>query len=207
MIIPAILEKNWEEIEKKLEICREFATNVHIDFIDGLFADNTSFFDFEPFKKYSEYFHLEAHLMVEDPTQYLDDLSSCGFKTFIGHVEKMRDQVEFVAKGEALGYVGLALDLDSSISRIQVPLDDLDKILLMTVKAGKSGQQFNEFVDNKIKKLKSRYLGVIEVDGGISEKTLPIARDSGASSFCVTSHLFTENPVKNYRELENLLRD
>lgn len=206
MIIPAILEKDWGEIEKKLEICREFARSVHIDFIDGKFTDNTSFFEFEPFKKYSEYFNLEAHLMVDQPETYLNDLSEAGFKTFIGHIEKMYDQVEFVARGEELGAVGLALDLDSPINKIQVPLDDLDKILVMTVKAGKSGQEFNEFIENKIKKLKARYLGVIEVDGGVSIETLPIAKNAGATSFCVTSHLFGEDPANNYRELESLLK-
>src|SRR3989344_9689598 len=140
MIIPAILEKDWKEIEKKLEICREFANSVHIDFIDGKFADNMSFLDPQPFKKYSEYFTLEAHLMVEDPVKYLDNLSNAGFKKFTAHVEKMSNQVEFVAKGEQLGSVGLALDLNTPVSEIKVPLDDLDQILLMSVSAGASGQ-------------------------------------------------------------------
>ena len=45
MIIPAILEKNWHEIEKKLEISKIFGKNAHIDFIDGKFTDNISFLD------------------------------------------------------------------------------------------------------------------------------------------------------------------
>jgi ribulose-phosphate 3-epimerase len=207
MIIPAILEKDWEEIEKKLEICREFATHVHIDFIDGKFADNISFMDFEPFKKYSEYYSLEAHLMVDEPVNYLDKLVSAGFKTFLGHVEKMSDQIEFVAKGEELGEVGLAIDIDSSIDKISVSLDDLDRILLMSVKAGKSGQTFNPHIEGKIKKLRSKYLGNIEVDGGINAETFLTAKNAGATAFCVTSYLFRENPSENFRKLEALTRD
>ncbi len=207
MIIPAILEKNWEEIEKKLEICREFATNVHIDFIDGKFTNNTSYLEFDNFKKYSEYFNLEAHLMVEEPFDYLGKLADAGFKTFLGHVEKMSDQVEFVARGEELGEVGLAIDVDSSINEIKVPVDDLDRILLMSVKAGKSGQTFNPHIEGKIKKLRNKYLGKIEIDGGINDETFVIAKNAGVNAFCVTSYLFNNDPIGNFRRLEELARD
>src|SRR5690349_14801527 len=143
MIIPAILEKEWSDIEPKLEACREFANAIHVDFIDGKFAASTTFMDFEKFVPYSNYFLLEAHLMVENPVNYLASLSRAGFKRFLGHVEKMPDQVDFVAKGEQLGAVGLALDLQTPVSAISVSLNDLDQILLMGVKAGASGQQFD----------------------------------------------------------------
>lgn len=204
MIIPAILEKDWAELQKKLEACREFASSVHIDFIDGKFVNNKSYLEFGNFKKYSEYFNLEAHLMVEEPVEYLEDLSKAGFKTFLGHIEKMHDQVEFVAKGEALGEVGLALDLHTSIDDIEVVLDDLDRILLMSVVAGKSGQEFDENILEKIKDLRAQYLGNIEIDGGVNDKTLPKARTVGANSFCVTSYLFKDDPVKNFRTLESI---
>src|SRR4029078_11680397 len=113
MIIPAILEKDFEEIKKKLEICREFANTVHVDFIDGDFAPNKSCLDFASFKQYSDYFKLEAHLMVNEPVNYLDKLSEAGFRIFMGHVEKMGDQIEFVTRGQELGAVGLAFDLDT----------------------------------------------------------------------------------------------
>jgi ribulose-phosphate 3-epimerase len=207
MIIPAILEKDWVELQKKLEICREFASSIHVDFIDGKFVDNTSYLEFENFKKYSEYFNFEAHLMVEEPIEYLEKLSNAGFKTFLGHIEKMHDQVEFVAKAEALGEVGLALDLHTSLDDIKVSLDDLDRILLMSVVAGKSGQEFDESVLEKIKSLRSKYLGNIEIDGGVNDKTLPPAKAAGVNSFCVTSYLFKENPVENFRKLEKIVRD
>lgn len=205
MIIPAILEKNWEEIEKKLEICREFARAVHIDFIDGKFNPNTSFLEFEPFKEYSNYFTLEAHLMVEEPISYLPSLSSAGFKRFIGHVEKMSDQVEFVANGELLGGVGLALDLQTPLDAIKVSLDDLDQILLMSVNAGKSGQTFDNSIIEKIKSLRSKYLGNIEIDGGINDQTILFAKTASANTFCVTSFLFKEDPKEQYRMLQSLL--
>ena len=205
MIIPAILEKNWEEIEKKLEISKTLSKNIHIDFIDGKFTDSTSFLDEKPFKKYSSAFNLEAHLMVEEPINYLENLALNGFNKFIGHVEKMSDQVAFISKGEALGFVGLGIDLDTDLSEIKVSFEDLDQILLMAVKAGKSGQDFNPSVIKKIQTLRAKYLGNIEVDGGINDKTLIESKNAGANQFCVTSFLFKGNFQKQFNLLENLI--
>jgi ribulose-phosphate 3-epimerase len=205
VIIPAILEKNWEEIENKIEISKTLGRNVHIDFIDGKFTDNTSFLDPSPFKKYSNDLNLEAHLMVEEPVNYLESLALNGFNKFIGHIEKMKDQVEFIAKGEVLGAVGLGIDLDTDLNEIKVNLEDLDQVLVMAVKAGKSGQTFNSSVIEKIKILRGKYLGNIEVDGGINDKTLIEARNAGANQFCVTSFLFNEDPIKQFNLLRNLI--
>lgn len=205
MIIPAILEKDWTEIKKKLETSIEFASTVHIDFIDGEFVDNKSFLDFEPFKEYRQTFNLEAHLMVNEPINYLDKLADAGFSTFVGHVEKMSDQVEFVAKAEELGAASLALDLETSIDEIKVDLEDLDQILLMSVKAGRSGQEFDKSVLDKIKKLREKYFGKIEIDGGVNEETLKLAKSAGANNFCVTTSLFKENPKKEFELLSSLL--
>ena len=203
MIIPAILEKDWSEIERKLEICREFANTIHIDFIDGKFAPPTTFMDFEKFKPCSEYFLLEAHLMVEEPVNDLASFSRAGFKRFLGHVEKMSDQIDFSAKGEQLGAVGLALDLQSSIDAIKVSLNDLDQILLMSVKAGASGQKFDESVLIKVKELVDKSFENIEIDGGINNETLGISKRNGANIFCVNSYLFSSPSVEDqYRKLQ-----
>lgn len=205
MIIPAILEKDWVEIKKKLENCKQFASSVHIDFIDGEFSDNKSFLEFEPFKDYRQEFDLEAHLMVNEPINYIEKLADAGFNTFVGHIEKMNDQVEFVAKAENFGAVALALDLNTSIEEINVNLDDLDQILLMSVKAGKSGQEFDESVLLKIKALRSKFFGKIEIDGGINSKTLKLAKEAGVNNFCVTSALFKEDPRREFEYLKSLL--
>ena len=203
-IIPTILEKSWEEIEKKFEIYKGFAKFVHIDFLDGKFEENITFLDPEPFSKYSKYFDLEAHLMVEEPIDYIENLSSSGFKTFLGHIEKMSDQVEFVAKAEVLGAVGLALDIDTPISDIKVSYEDLDRILLMGVHLGASGRPFEEKVFEKIETLKTSGFTNIEIDGGVSEVTLPKLKEKGANMFCVNSFLFKGDPKKQFEFLQSI---
>lgn len=204
-IIPTILEESWEEVEKKFKAYESFANTVHVDFIDGKFADSLTFLDPNPFSKYSGYFNLEAHLMVEEPANYLDGLASAGFKRFLGQVEKMSDQVKFIAKGQSLGSVGLALDIETPIEAIKVSLEDLDQILLMSIIAGASGRPFDQRVIPKMKELRTKYVGTIEVDGGINDQTLVFARTAGANRFCVNSFLFKGNPKKQFELLSSLL--
>jgi ribulose-phosphate 3-epimerase len=190
-IIPGILEKDWNEIEKKLEIVKSFTKSAHIDILDGKFAPGTTFLDPKPFSKYSQELFLEVHMMVENPIWYLESFAKAGFKRFIGHIEKMPDQAEFVAKAETLGEVGIAIDGPTELSEIKVPYEDLDCVLIMTIKAGESGQIFNPECLKKIEAIYSvtKDIGV-EVDGGINDETILLARDAGVSRFVSTSFIF-----------------
>ncbi len=202
-ILPGILEKDWNEIERKLEIYKPFAKSVHIDLLDGKFAPNTTFLDPAPYAKYSKHFLLELHMMVEDPIKYLKPFADAGFQRFIGHVEKMPDQVEFVAAAELLGGVGLGIDADTAIDGIKVPLDDLDSILVMTVKAGHSGQSFMEKNLEKVKQLALKTIVPIEVDGGVNESTINAGCAAGATRFVATSFIFGGvSPERQYELLK-----
>ena len=89
-VIPGILEKDLQEIEKKLQIIKPFSRRVHIDILDGKFFESVSFLDPKPFAKYKDDFFMEVHFMVENPVEYLKPFAAAGFKRFLGHVEKMQ---------------------------------------------------------------------------------------------------------------------
>lgn len=206
-IIPGILEKDFSEIEKKLEVIKPFSNIVHIDFIDGKFAPNVTFLDPAPFKKYSEFFYLEAHLMVEDPLQYIYPLAQAGFRRFIGHIEKMQNVEEFVAEGQLLGEVGFGLDVQTPIDSIKVPFDDLDIILLMAVKAGNSGQEFIPNVLGKIASLREKTGIPIEVDGGVTDRTILDIKNAGAQRVVTTSFIFNQQDSgAGYQRLLDLIK-
>ncbi len=204
-IIPGILEKDWASIELKIQQVLPFAKAIHIDLIDGKFAPNTTFLDPEPFKKYTENIPFELHMMVEEPINFLKPWADAGFSRFIGHVEKMSDQAEFVAKAQLLGEVGLGLDQDSQLDKVKVPILDLDVMLFMTVKAGFSGNEFKEKNLEKIKTLRDKFPIPIEVDGGINDKTILQAKQSGADRFVATSFIFKEKPEEQYKILQEAL--
>jgi ribulose-phosphate 3-epimerase len=204
-VIPGILEKNWQEIENKIELLQSFSRIIHIDVIDGKFAPNATFLDPKPFEKYTKDFLFEAHLMVEEPINYLESFAKAGFKRFLGHIEHMSSQEEFVARGELLGEVGLALDANTPLENLKADYLDLDCILLMTVKAGLSAQEFLPEVLEKVKKIKEKAQIPVEVDGGINDLTLPQVLSYGANRFVTTSFLFSGSPKANYEKLVSLI--
>jgi len=202
-IIPGILEKEWPVIEMKIQQVLPFAKVIHIDLIDGKFAPNTTFMDPQPFKKYTKDAFFELHMMVEEPINFLKPWADAGFQRFIGHIEKMSDQVEFVAKAQLLGEVGLGVDQDSQLDAIEVPFLDLDVLLFMTVKTGASGQELEENNLDKIKKAREKSFIPIEVDGGINDQNILLAKESGADRFVATSFIFKETPQEQYTILHD----
>lgn len=204
---PGTTDKTFEEIEQKLLSVKGAARTIHIDIIDGKFADNKTFSDPTSFAKYSKDFILEVHLMVDDPIKYLKSFANAGFQRFIGQIEKMPDQAEFVAEAQLLGEASLGLDIDTGPDRINVPLSDLDSILLMGVKAGFSGQDFSAEVLVKIKNLSEQTDIPIEIDGGINDKTLLLTKNLGATRFVATSFVFGQDkpPKEQIKKLEALI--
>lgn len=203
---PGTENKDWSEIEKKIDLVRSFAKTIHIDVVDGIYAPNVTFSDPTPFEKISKEFLLEVHLMVDEPVNHLKKWADAGFARFIGHVERMSSQEEFVAQAQLLGEVVLALDKQSEVGDLHVPLDDLDGLLVMTIQAGFSGQKFEEALLEKVKKLRERTTLPIEIDGGVNDETALIAASKGVNRFVATSYLFnSESPEKQFKHLQTSL--
>lgn len=201
-IIPGILEKDWESIEKKIELVKSFTKIIQIDVIDGKFAPNTTFLDPKPFKKYSSNIFFEVQLMVENPLSYVESFAKAGFKRFIGQIEKMPDRKAFVDFAKKFGEAGLAIDLQTSIDEIKVDFNYPDCFTLMSVKAGFSQQLFNSSVLDKLKNLRGKTLKPIEIDGGVNRSTIRGVKEFGANRCVVNSALFTAGNLK--KEFENL---
>ncbi len=206
-VIPGILEKSWEEVEAKIKLLSPFAKTLHIDIADGIATNNTTFLDPKPFTKYKDQFFLEVHMMVEEPVNYLKPFAQAGFKRFIGHIEKMSDQVEFIAQGQILGEVGLALDGPTELSAIKIPYDDLDTILFyVSKKMGFSGPPMLPERLEKVKAFRAKSNLPIEVDGGINDTTIQLAKGAGATRFVATSFISSaQDPKAAYEKLVSLV--
>ncbi|MBI4084605.1 MAG: hypothetical protein HY431_01740 [Candidatus Levybacteria bacterium] len=202
-IIPGILEREWSEIERKIELTKSFAKAIHVDLLDGKFAPNTSFLDPAPFATYASDVFLELHMMVEEPIIYLKRFAIAGFRRFIAQVEMMTDQADFVAEAQRLGEVVLAVDAPTNIDSIRVPYIDLDGFLIMTVKAGFSGQSFLPENLKKAKALRSKTALPIEIDGGVNDTHVKEALAVGVNRFVATSFLFkSDSPENQYKLLQ-----
>jgi ribulose-phosphate 3-epimerase len=78
---------------------------------------------------------------------------------------------------------GLTLKPSTSLASVEPLLDAVDLVLVMTVEPGFSGQKFRTDQIDKVKTLRRAidagdWPVLIEVDGGIDDKTAPLVRDA-----------------------------
>ncbi len=205
-LIPGILETNFEEIQKKINLVRDLVHWVHIDVLDDTLIPNVTYNNWGAFNVFHKGIKLEAHLMVSDPKKYLPGLVENGFSRIIAHAEAdgIRD---FMSEAKVYEVErGIALDTPSQIELIEPFLGEVDFVLLMTVKAGLSGQTFRDDMLIKIRRFHDPDPSIIiEVDGGIDKLTAPRAIHAGATRLVSTSYLFKKNHDRIKEAIEELL--
>ena len=159
---------------------------LHIDVMDGKMVDNIQFQDMDEIKSISNlsHFKLQIHLMVEDVSSYLDRFIGLNIESITFHLETKQDILENIQRIHDMGYrCGIAICPDTDIQDIYPYLDKIDMILLMSVIPGRGGQSFILDTKDKIAMLKNyidkNQLSVlIEVDGGINDKTISLVKDA-----------------------------
>lgn len=196
-IIPTILSETLADYRARIHIASTIADVLHIDITDGVFCDNKTL-DLKVVLKNLPPKNLEAHLMVCHPSEYLDDLLKAKFKRIYLPFEMRESLAPLIAKIKKAGtMIGLSLNPETDVRRIQHYLDDLNTVLLLGVNPGFGGQ---EFIENTIPKLKwlSEMMppGLeIEVDGGINSENANDIVQSGADILAIGSALIdSANP-------------
>lgn len=196
-VIPAILEKDFSEIEKKIRLVEGLVNWVQIDIADDTLVPNTTFLDPTPFSGFKTPLHLELHMMVKDPLRYLESFTKVGFKRFFAHVEGQYVD-EYIAKCYQLGVeVGLAIDGPSDFEKIHKYLDNIDAVLVMAIEAGESGRPYREDTAEKIKRIRDIDLEIpIAVDGAMNAENAAKVVAAGATRINSNSFIFNSSDVK-----------
>lgn len=196
-IIPSVLATTEEEYRRVLKIASSLGEWVHIDIVDGQFSENETV-SLSIIKKYKTKSKKEAHLMVTQPSIYLEPLIESGFKKIILPFETEENLANLIGEIKSKQcLVGLSLNPETSIKEIDSFLEKVDYVLLLSVHPGFSGQ---EFIPETLKKLEDLVLrlpaGVqIEVDGGVDETNAKQISDSGVDILVIGSRLVnSENP-------------
>ena len=205
-IVPGILEKDFEEIKKKISLVSPFVDTIQIDLCDGKLVPNTTFSDPSSFKEIIKDKIFELHMMVSEPGGVVEDWVTSGFKRIVGHIEGITEPMDFLNKVKAMGVeVGLGIDFNTKLSTIENYLDYLDFVLVMSVEAGFSGQVFGEQSLSKVRKLRQIRPNLdIEVDGGVNIETLGAAKEAGANLFVSTGYIFNGDVKENINKLRQV---
>ena len=209
-VIPGIFEKDFQLIRERAKLVAPFIDWIHIDIADNRLVSNSSFLDPSPFKKLIQETgkKFELHMMIENPVSVSDEWVIAGFQRLLWHMEGIKRTSDVRLKtAEIRGRgveVGLAVDKETPVESVLPYLDDVDCVLIMTIKAGFSGQQFIPEMLDKARVIRERKPGLpIEVDGGINDETARMAVVAGATRLVSTSYIFNSG---NIREAINRLQ-
>lgn len=202
-IIPAILTSDKKELQDILNRLVGLVHWVSIDIADGIFVDSTTL-SIDDLAQVDIPFNLELHLMVNSPQSYFSACKRVGAKRVVFHIETVSDVANAIAEAKSNGFeVGLALASETDISLIKPYVDDIDSLLLLSVKPGYQGQTFIPETIGKLAKLKINYPKLrIEVDGGINLQTISQVAEAGADILTIGSAIVKQSDFKE--AIENL---
>jgi len=217
-VIPAILEKDYPEIERKIRLVESYVNWVQIDIADNTLVANTTFLDPESYSTIihlgggqarppRDHLNLELHMMVKDPLKYFDSFKKAGFKRFIAHVEGHGVEDFIVKCQENDVEVGLAIDGPTQIEKVFPYIEDIDVVLVMAIEAGASGRPFREDTISKIQTLHSKFFDLaIAVDGAMNLENARRVVAAGANRINSNSYIFKSPDIKGAIEsLKNIV--
>lgn len=151
---------------------------------------------------------LDVHLMVSDPARFVDPFLDAGATGVTVHAEARGPLAALLRRIRARGgRAAVALRPRTSLAAAERLLGACDMVLLMTVEPGFGGQPFRRDVLPKIRALRARVNRQgrpldIQVDGGLTERTIGGAVRAGANVIVAGAAVFgTADPAAAIRRL------
>ncbi len=215
LIAPSIL--NADNLNLETDIKDAIAAGIsrfHIDIMDGHFVPNLSFGPqlVEDFKREFPMIDAEIHLMSDNPDDLVPAFVNAGADLVELHYETMSEKkldywLDYLISNDVK--TSLAINPDTPSDVVSKFASKLDQVLVMTVHPGFGGQKFITDSAEKIKQVRE-IVGpdtAIEVDGGVNDQTIKIAKDAGADIFVVGSYLYKDGDIANQvRKLEKVIK-
>lgn len=203
IVSPSILSADFANLERDIKLVENNGADwIHVDVMDGHFVPNITIgVPVVKSLRAITNLPLDVHLMIENPEKYIEPFAKAGADILTFHYEAVqKNEVKKVINLiKSFGVkAGLSIKPKTSHDEVLEYLPELDLLLVMTVEPGFGGQKFMDDCAEKIKVIK-QYAHenlIIQVDGGINDKTGKICTEYGANSLVAGNYIYKSENIK-----------
>ncbi len=213
-VAPSVLSADFTRLAEEIRSIEESGADiVHLDIMDGHFVPNITFGPFvvKQIRALTK-LPFDAHLMIENPGDYLRAFKDAGSDWITVHVETEHHLYRTLQQIKALGCkAGVAINPHTGLEWLPYVADLLDLVLVMTVNPGFGAQQFLPAAAAKIADIaafrkKQGLSFALSVDGGINETTAAQVVALGADMLVAGNAFFSRPPAERASLVKTLKR-
>jgi ribulose-phosphate 3-epimerase len=195
-IAPSILSADFSKLGQEIrDVEAAGADLIHVDVMDGHFVPPITIGPcvVRDLKKVAK-MPLDVHLMVDRPEDQVDEFMAAGADILVVHVEATRHVHRTLNHIRKKGVrAGVAINPATPLSAVELLMDDMDMLVIMTVNPGWGGQTFIQGLVPKVAQACQLLEGrdvELEVDGGITPANAPDVVRGGATVLVAGSSVF-----------------
>ncbi len=217
-VTPAIIVKNFKQLEDKIALVKDYCDFVQVDITDGKFTHNQTWPYIGDNGEYAqlateeiglpfwEEVDYEFHLMVEKPEETVADWIKMGASRIIVQIESTEKMQEIIDQCKASSVeIGIALKPSTDNELLAPFIEHINCIQCMgNDELGRHGAPLDVEVLEKIKELREKYPEMnIAIDIGVHQETVGDLIDAGVDTLVAGSAIFdAENIEAAIRDLE-----
>jgi ribulose-phosphate 3-epimerase len=210
-ISPSILSADFSILGDEIKSLEQAGADlIHVDVMDGHFVQNITMGPpiIKMIRKCTK-LPFDVHLMISPVEKYIKAFADAGSDIITIHPEATDNLKRAVGTIKSLGKkAGVSLNPKTPISALMDVINDIDLILIMSVNPGFAGQSFMGEVLPKVTELRKlindKKLKIdIEIDGGITFETAPLAVKAGANILVSGTTIFSGSLKDNIQKLRN----
>jgi ribulose-phosphate 3-epimerase len=216
VIAPSILSADFTRLGEEIATCEAAgAAWIHVDVMDGHFVPNMTLGPLvvEACRRATK-LPLDVHLMIEKPENMLEAFAKAGASRLTVHVETCPHLYRTIQQIQSLGVkAGVTLNPATPAIFLNEVLPLVDLVLVMTVNPGFGAQAFLPEMLPKVAETRQMLDRIgsnawLEVDGSVSEKTLPPLKNAGADAFVSGNAVFKhpEGIAAGVKALQNAVK-